>query len=151
MKITAFGDLCLRIIIALAQREPQTSRELAESVGLPYNHVSKAVLRLRDMGLLDVRRGRQGGSSLTPAGRAATAGQILRAVDERDDVADCVRRTPEGHPAQVCPLIGGCELRAALNTAREAFYAALDGVVVADTAAGRGPVSLGMPELPGRA
>ena len=136
MKISTFADLCLRILLTLAVEAPLTGKALAERVGLPYNHVAKAVLRLKDLGLLDVQRGRTGGASLTEAGRRASVGWLLRELDTREDVADCVRES--GH---VCPLIGGCRLRGALNEAREAFYRSLDGVLIADLAPDRSSVT----------
>jgi Rrf2 family nitric oxide-sensitive transcriptional repressor len=78
------------------------------------------------MGLIDVERGRTGGSRLSSAGRTATVGQILRELDTRTDPADCM--TANGN----CPLINECKLRAALARAREAFYRELDPVVIAD-------------------
>ncbi|MCB4209075.1 RrF2 family transcriptional regulator [Arthrobacter sp. UM1] len=152
MKLNTFADLCLRIVVSLAETAPQTGRQLAESVGLPYNHVSKAVIRLRDLGLVEVARGRSGGASLTDAGRRATVGGILRELDSREDVAECTR---DGEA--VCPLYGRCGLRGVLNRARERFYAELDDVVVAGLASrpphrGPGPrrgstASLGFPGI----
>jgi nitric oxide dioxygenase len=52
-------------------------------------------------------------------------GQLLRQLDSRLDLADCVA------DAGACPLITECRLRAALSRAREAFYRELDDVVVA--------------------
>ncbi|MBX7444197.1 MULTISPECIES: Rrf2 family transcriptional regulator [unclassified Arthrobacter] len=129
MKINAFADVSLRALMVLAAVPGGTlltTQSIADSVGTPYNHVSKAMARLRSMGLIEVVRGRSGGSRLSPAGRKATVGQILRELDTRSDPADCVA------PAGNCPLINECKLRGALARAREAFYAELDSVVIAD-------------------
>ncbi|MGX5716870.1 RrF2 family transcriptional regulator [Arthrobacter sp. MAHUQ-56] len=129
MKINAFADVSLRALMVLAAVPGGTlltTQSIADSVGTPYNHVSKAMARLRSMGLIEVVRGRAGGSRLSPAGRKATVGQILRELDTRSDPADCVS------PAGNCPLITECRLRGALARAREAFYAELDSVVIAD-------------------
>jgi Rrf2 family nitric oxide-sensitive transcriptional repressor len=82
--------------------------------------------KLRNLGLIEVERGRTGGSRLSHAGRIATVGQILRQLDTRTDAAECV--APGGN----CPLLNECKLRSALSRAREAFYRELDGVVIAD-------------------
>lgn len=128
MKINAFADVSLRammVLAAAADGELLTTQSIADAVGTPYNHVSKAVARLRELGLIDVERGRNGGSRLSGAGRAATVGQLLRALDTRTDPADCVAATGS------CPLINECRLRGALGRAREAFYRELDDIVVA--------------------
>lgn len=128
MKINAFADVSLRammVLAAAADGELLTTQSIADAVGTPYNHVSKAMAKLRALGLIDVERGRNGGSRLNAAGRAATVGQLLRALDTRTDPADCVAA------AGTCPLITECRLRGALGRAREAFYRELDDIVVA--------------------
>ncbi|HET7139712.1 MAG TPA: Rrf2 family transcriptional regulator [Arthrobacter sp.] len=129
MKINAFADVSLRALMVLAAAPDATlltTQNIADAVATPYNHVSKAMAKLRGLGLIEVERGRAGGSRLSAAGRRATVGQVLRDLDSRADAADCV--TPGG----ACPLINECRLRAALSRAREAFYRELDAVVVAD-------------------
>jgi Rrf2 family nitric oxide-sensitive transcriptional repressor len=127
VRINAFSDVSLRALMVLStERELLTTRMIADAVGTPYNHVSKAMAKLRDLGLIDVERGRSGGSRLSPAGRLVTVGQVLRALNTRTDAADCVS------PGGTCPLINECRLRAALARAREAFYRELDTVVVAE-------------------
>jgi len=129
MKINAFADVSLRALMVLAATpdgDLLTTQSVADAVGTPYNHVSKAMARLRVLGLIDVERGRNGGSRLSAAGRRVSVGQVLRQLDTREDPADCI--APGGN----CPLINECRLRAALARAREAFYRELDDVVVAD-------------------
>ncbi len=129
MKINAFADVSLRALLVLAAAPAATlltTQNIADAVGTPYNHVSKAMAKLRTLGLIEVERGRSGGSRLSSAGRRATVGQVLRDLDTRADAADCV--APGGN----CPLIHECRLRVALARAREAFYRELDGVVVAE-------------------
>jgi len=128
MKINAFADVSLRammVLAAAADGELLTTQSIADAVGTPYNHVSKAMAKLRTLGLIDVERGRNGGSRLSVAGRDVTVGQLLRALDTRTDPADCVAA------AGTCPLITECRLRSALGRAREAFYRELDDIVVA--------------------
>ncbi|MDQ0924904.1 Rrf2 family nitric oxide-sensitive transcriptional repressor [Pseudarthrobacter sp. W1I19] len=129
MKINAFADVSLRALMVLAAAPAGTlltTQNVADSVGTPYNHVSKAMAKLRNLGLIEVERGRTGGSRLSHAGRIATVGQILRQLDTRTDAAECVA------PGGDCPLINECKLRSALSRAREAFYRELDNVVIAD-------------------
>ena len=129
MKINAFADVSLRALMVLAAAPGGallTTQNIADSVGTPYNHVSKAMAKLRSMGLIEVVRGRTGGSRLSHAGRLATVGQVLRQLDTRTDAAECV--APGGN----CPLINDCKLRSALSRAREAFYRELDSIVIVD-------------------
>lgn len=128
MKINAFADVSLRAMMVLAAAPDGallTTQSIADAVATPYNHVSKAMAKLRELGMIDVERGRHGGSRLSSAGRAATVGQLLRRLDTRTDPADCVAN------GGACPLINECRLRGALSRAREAFYRELDDIVVA--------------------
>ncbi|MEO5781166.1 MULTISPECIES: Rrf2 family transcriptional regulator [Arthrobacter] len=128
MKINAFADVSLRAMMVLAAAPAGgllTTSAIADAIRTPYNHVSKAMAKLRELGMIDVERGRNGGARLSNAGRSATVGQLLRQLDPRQDLADCV--AADGP----CPLINECQLRAALSRAREAFYRELDGIVVA--------------------
>ena len=128
MKINAFADVSLRAIMVLAAAPEGmllTTQAVADAVGTPYNHVSKAMVRLRALGYIDVERGRLGGSRLNESGRKATVGEILRHLDSRQDPAECQS------PTKNCQLINECGLRHAMNRAREAFYRELDAVVIA--------------------
>lgn len=143
MRITAFSDVCLRVVMLLAAvPEPAltTAQVVADGVGTPYNHVSKAIIKLRELGLVTVVRGRAGGVSISSAGRTVTVGWLLRRLDTRTDVAAC--DSPNGP----CPLLAGCGLRGALSRAREAFYGELDGLVISSLPHSRvsGPVLVGL-------
>lgn len=128
MKINAFADVSLRAMMVLAAAPDGgllTTQSIADAVATPYNHVSKAMAKLRELGMIDVERGRHGGARLSSAGRTATVGALLRQLDTREDPADCVST------GGICPLINECRLRGALSRAREAFYRELDDIVVA--------------------
>ncbi|MDJ0323224.1 Rrf2 family transcriptional regulator [Cryobacterium sp. PH31-AA6] len=150
MRINAFTDVCLRVAMLLAAAPEGallTSRVIADGVDTPYTHVSKAIIRLRELEVVEVVRGRFGGVRISAAGRETTVGWLMRRLDTRADLADC--ETPHGD----CPLSGGCGLRAALRRAREAFYAELDGTTISSLAPRRrsGPVPLTLSGLLGNA
>ena len=146
MRINAFADVCLRTLMLLGAQagEQLTSREISERIGVPYNHVSKAVLELRRRGALEVTRGRSGGARITAAGLALGVGGLLRSLDGHQDPVECI-----GADGTSCPLLPGCRLRSALNQAREAFYATLDDLTVDSLTASPSLVRLPFPGLPG--
>lgn len=145
MRINAFADVCLRILMLLAARpgEQLTTREIAASIDIPYNQVSKAVLRLGQLGHVDVHRGRSGGVRISTTGLDARPGSILRSLDEQPDVVDCTRVD-----GSACPLIAGCRLRSAFARAREAFYGELDHTTIRELSASPALVRLPMPIVP---
>ncbi|MCX5612282.1 Rrf2 family transcriptional regulator [Streptomyces sp. NBC_00047] len=143
MRLTRFTDLALRVLMRLAVTDADaaalpTTREVAATMEVPYTHTAKVVARLQHLGLVEARRGRGGGLTLTPAGRDASVGGVVRELEGAGDVVDCDGATP-------CPLRGGCVLRGALRRAQEAFFAALDALTVNDlVAAPTGPLLLGI-------
>lgn len=57
MKINAFADVSLRAVMVLAAAPDGillTTQNIADAVGTPYNHVSKAMAKLRSLGLIEV-------------------------------------------------------------------------------------------------
>ena len=145
VKLSAFADVCLRTLMFLGSRRDQqvTTKEIAEQIGVPYNHVAKAIVELRNRGALDVARGRYGGSQITDQGLRLRVGTLMRELDGREDVVDCVSEA-----GVLCPLLAGCKLRGALRRAREAFYAELDLLYVRDLTSPSASVLLPFPALP---
>ncbi|EPD58848.1 MULTISPECIES: RrF2 family transcriptional regulator [unclassified Streptomyces] len=142
MRLLRSTDLALRVLMRLAVAGESTpaTREVAADMDVPYTHAAKVVAELQHMGLLDARRGRGGGLSLTAKGRTASVGALVRAFEGDGDVVDCEGGTTP------CPLNTACRLRTALRQAQEAFFTSLDPVTVADIAAEpTGALLLGMP------
>ncbi|MGW1149661.1 RrF2 family transcriptional regulator [Streptomyces rubiginosohelvolus] len=141
MRLTRFTDVALRVLMRLAVAEgteAPTTREVAATMRVPYTHAAKVVARLQHLGLLDARRGRGGGLTLTSAGRSASIGSVVRELEGPEEVVECEGGTP-------CPLRSACRLRGALRGAQEAFYAALDPITVTDLVASpTGPLLLGI-------
>ncbi|MGY0056082.1 nitric oxide-sensing transcriptional repressor NsrR [Streptomyces sp. LZ34] len=141
MRLTKFTDLALRAVMRLAVSErgiPLTTREVAESVNVPYAHTAKAITRLQHLGVVEARRGRGGGLELTGLGHTASVGWLVRELEGEDEVVTCEGDAP-------CPLRGACRLRGALRAAQEAFYRALDPLTVADLVTSpTGPVLVGL-------
>ena len=140
MRLLRSTDLALRVLMRLAvvTGASPTTRQVAEDMDVPYTHTAKVVAELQHLGLVDARRGRGGGLSLTEEGRTASVGRLVRVFEGDGDVVDC-----EG--AASCPLSSGCRLRGALRDAQEAFFAALDPLTVRDIVSGpTGPLLLGI-------
>ncbi|MFI9805033.1 RrF2 family transcriptional regulator [Streptomyces sp. NPDC052301] len=144
MRLLHSTDLALRILMRLAVAGPAspTTRQAAADMDVAYTHAAKVVAELQHLGLVDARRGRGGGLTLTERGRAASVGAVVRTFEGDGDVVDCEGPTP-------CPLNSGCRLRGALRRAQEAFYATLDPITVSDIVADpTGPLLLGISRGP---
>ncbi|MGW1047902.1 RrF2 family transcriptional regulator [Streptomyces sp. NPDC002521] len=144
MRLLRSTDLALRVLmrLAVAADATPTTRQVAADMDVPYTHAAKVVAELQHLGLVDARRGRGGGLTLTERGRTASVGAVVRIFEGDGDVVDCEGATP-------CPLNSGCRLRGALRRAQEAFFVALDPVTVADIVADpTGPLLLGISRGP---
>ncbi|MEE1796958.1 Rrf2 family transcriptional regulator [Streptomyces sp. BE308] len=141
MRLTRFTDVALRVLMRLAvarDEDPPTTREVAATMRVPYTHTAKVVARLQHLGLVDARRGRGGGLTLTSAGHRASVGTLVRELEGADEVVECEGDTP-------CPLRSGCRLRGALHRAQEAFYATLDPITVTELVSSpTGPLLIGI-------
>ncbi|WP_424890344.1 RrF2 family transcriptional regulator [Streptomyces sp. XH2] len=140
MRLTKSTDIALRIAMRLAVTgdDSPTTREVAEAIGVPYTHAAKVVSRLQHMGVVEARRGRGGGLTLTTAGRTGSVGRLVRELEGAGDVVGCEDDPP-------CPLRAACRLRGALRNAQEAFFAALDPITVEElTGPPTGPVLLSL-------
>ncbi|MET8325808.1 Rrf2 family transcriptional regulator [Streptomyces sp. NPDC005181] len=141
MRLTRFTDVALRVLMRLAvveNEDPPTTREVAATMQVPYTHTAKVVARLQHLGLIEARRGRGGGLTLTGSGRSASIGGLVRELEGPGDVVECEGATP-------CPLRSACRLRSALHRAQEAFYASLDPITVAELVTSpTGPLLIGI-------
>ncbi|MGI5503520.1 RrF2 family transcriptional regulator [Lentzea sp. CA-135723] len=138
MRLTKSTDIALRIVmrLAVAGEANPTTRDVAEVMGVQYTHAAKVVAQLQHLGVVEARRGRGGGLTLTGTGRTTSIGRLVRQLEGVGDVVDCEGDVP-------CPLAAACRLRRALRQAQEAFYASLDPLSVEDLVADpTGPVLL---------
>ena len=145
MRLMKSTDLALRLLMRLAVVPPgtdpdelPTTRDVAEAMGAATTHMAKVVGKLQHLGLVQARRGRGGGLVLTPSGRVASVGAVVRTFEGSGDLAACL---DDGDGP--CPLSAACRLRSALRAAQEMFYASLDGLTIEDViAAPTGPLLL---------
>ncbi|MEV5841598.1 Rrf2 family transcriptional regulator [Streptomyces sp. NPDC051985] len=149
MRLLRSTDLALRLLmrLAVAGESSPTTREVAADMDVPYTHAAKVVAELQHLGLVDARRGRGGGLTLTGKGRTASVGALVRRFEGDGDVVDCDGTATNATP---CPLSSACRLRGALRRAQEAFFASLDPVTVADMVGEpTGALLLGISKRPG--
>lgn len=133
MQLTKFTDLAFRILMRLAVDGPDTSpplttRAVADQLAVKYTHATKVVAALQRLGVVETRRGRDGGLWLTKDSADLSVGRLARELEGDAEVVECEGSTP-------CPLRTGCRLRSALRDAQEAFFASLDPLTLTDLTA----------------
>lgn len=132
MHLTRFSDLGLRLVLRLGEYtknlavEPgrrSTVANLAADINGSEAHVARVVAKLAELGIARSVRGRVGGVYLDDAAYTMTVGQILRLLEGPGEVINCAE----------CPFASrDCLLRHRLAAAKEAFFASMDDLTVAD-------------------
>ena len=106
MKISTKGRYALRIMIDIAEHEPQITsvNELAARQEISVKYAEAIVGALSRAGLLVSCRGKTGGYVLSKSADAITAGDILRAGEGSLATVACL-----SEPVNPCPRAAGCK------------------------------------------
>jgi Rrf2 family transcriptional regulator, nitric oxide-sensitive transcriptional repressor len=129
MKLTAFTDYSLRVLIYLAARpvERATIAQIARSFQVSEHHLVKVVHFLGKHGWLDNVRGKGGGLELGKPPEAIVVGRVVRETEGQSQVAECF-----GERHADCCIAPDCRLRGVLAEAVDTFYEVLDRYTLAD-------------------
>ncbi len=127
MKLTHYSDLGLRLMMFLAVRhgEAATLGEASERLAVSKNHLVKVSHQLTRAGLIESMRGRNGGVRLAFLPEQISVEQVLRATEDNFDLVECFG-------GGNCSIERACRLARALRDAREAFFASLREVSMAN-------------------
>lgn len=129
MKLTAFTDYSLRVLIYLAAQPGRraTIAEIAASFDVSEHHLTKVVHFLGKNGWLATARGKGGGLGLAQNPAAISVGAVVRQTEGAAMPAECF-----GMEGGHCAIARICRLRGALAEAVDAFHAVLDRYTLAD-------------------
>ena len=131
MRLTSWTDYSLRVLMfcaAWAQRaQPPTISEIAQAHDISRSHLTKIVMTLSAMGLLETTRGRGGGLRLLKPAHEIVLGDVVRQTETDFTLVECF---DSAH--NTCRLKGYCRLKGALHEAMAAYLLVLDGVTLAD-------------------
>jgi Rrf2 family nitric oxide-sensitive transcriptional repressor len=128
MRLTAFSDYALRVLMYAAARDGRliTIDETAGVYGISRAHLMKVVNQLTRAGFLKAVRGRSGGVALARTPVKIRLGDVLRATEPDFALVECFS---SGNQCLISPR---CRLRGALNEALAAFIGTLDRYTLAD-------------------
>jgi Rrf2 family transcriptional regulator, nitric oxide-sensitive transcriptional repressor len=134
MKLTAFTDYSLRVLIYLATQptERATIAQIANAYAISEHHLVKVVHFLGKQGWLANVRGKGGGLELAMPPELVALGDVVRATEGEAVVAECF-----GQGGGDCCIAPSCRLRGVLREAVQAFEAVLDRYSLADLVGNR--------------
>ena len=129
MRLSDYTDYTLRVLMYCAANPNRlvTIAELADQHRVSKNHLMKIVNDLGRQGVLETTRGRGGGLRLLKAPSAIRVGDVLRGAETDFRLVECFDASTD-----TCTLTPTCRLRKVLRNALTAYFAALDGVTLAD-------------------
>lgn len=128
MRITAYTDYSLRVLIYLALRrdELSTIREIAGAYNISRNHLMKVVHQLQRQGYITTVRGKQGGMELSRPPAEINVGQVVRDMEPDLSLVECFDADGQ------CVITPHCFLKSVLARALQGFMAELDKYTLAD-------------------
>ncbi|BDB29694.1 HTH-type transcriptional regulator NsrR [Cupriavidus sp. TA19] len=129
MRLTEYTDYSLRVLLYVAVHPDElvTVQCIAETFGIPKNHLTKIVAHLGQLGFLTTVRGRCGGIALGMAPQKINLGKVVRATEPDFRLVECF--ASEGNR---CIITGACGLRHVLASALAAYLAVLDSYTLKD-------------------
>ncbi len=129
MRLSAYSDYAMRVLMQTALRSPQrvTVDEVSNTFAISRHHLVKVVHDLGRNGYLLTRRGAGGGFTLARSPQEICLGDVVRLGEESDTVIRCQDR-----PGRACRLLPACRLKGVLDEAAAAFFGVLDHYALAD-------------------
>ncbi len=128
MQLTTHTDYALRLLIYLAIHRGDTAptvHDASERYGISGNHLAKVAQHLVQHGFISSQRGRGGGLALMHDPADINIGQLVRAI-ETFNLVECFG------PDSMCRIEPDCQLRGAIEEAKEAFLETLEKYTLAD-------------------
>ena len=118
----------LRALIYLAQRQgegPIQIRDIAEALNIPRKFLEAILLDLRNEGILQSRKGREGGYVMERSPDTIPLGRIIRFIDGPLASVPCVSQTAYAR-CDDCPDERTCVIRCVMKEVRDATARILD-------------------------
>ena len=118
----------IRALIYLAQRQgdgPIQIRDIAETLAIPRKFLEAILLDLRNEGILQSRKGREGGYYMERSPDTIPLGRIIRYIDGPLASVPCVSQTAYAH-CDDCPDERTCVIRCVMKQVRDATAKILD-------------------------
>ncbi|MEW5909191.1 MAG: Rrf2 family transcriptional regulator [Thermodesulfobacteriota bacterium] len=129
MKLSTRSRYGVRILIELGRQKkkgPVKISDISKHQGISMKYMEQLVRPLKKAGFVNSLRGPKGGHFLIKKPEEITLGQIVRLLEEKSDLVDCISR-PE-----TCRLSDDCRVREAWKEAGRALFDKLDSISIAD-------------------
>lgn len=132
MKLNSATDFSFRFLIYASVHGDRlvTVAEVAEAYGLSHHHLSKICKTLIKEGILEAKRGRDGGVKLALPPEELKLSRVIQIMEPDPALVNCT-----GGIGGRCKILPACKLKGVLAEARRAFFEVLDKYTLADLVA----------------
>ncbi len=147
MKVSTRGEYGVRAMVALAHyhgSKPVALTTIAKDSHVPAPYLEQLIAPLRRAGLVESKRGAQGGYQLARPPADIRVGEIYRVMEGPIAPMDCVS---EDEADQTCPLIPNCETRPVWLRVRDSIAGAIDSITLADLIRDEAAVPVPEPQI----
>ena len=129
MRLTQFSNYALRTLMFAHLHDGRLCQchEVADTFSISKAHIVKCVHQLGQWEFLECIRGRKGGFRLARPASEISVGQVIRKTEDSLALVQCFHVETNS-----CPLISGCHLKVALQSAMKNFLAELDALSIED-------------------
>jgi len=127
MYVSQKSQYTLRALFELAKRqgaEPATAADIAQSQAIPPRFLELILQGLRAKGIVESRRGKQGGYVLNADPAPISVGDVIRMVDGSLAPVECVT----GRNGEFCRLQGRCVFLGLWQKAHDAIQQVFNGI-----------------------
>jgi len=147
LKVSTRGEYGVRAMVALAHyhgSKPVALTTIAKDSHVPAPYLEQLIAPLRRAGLVESKRGAQGGYQLARPPADIRVGEIYRVMEGPIAPMDCVS---EDEADQTCPLIPNCETRPVWLRVRDSIAGAIDSITLADLIRDEAAVPVPEPQI----
>ncbi len=127
MVLSQKTQYAVRAVLELAKYQglgPLTAARIAEAQHIPVRFLENILGQLRQAGLLESLRGKEGGYRLSKHPQEITVGDVIRLIEGPMDAIDCAEVMAGG--GRDCPLRTGCVLLPLWERAHRAMMQVYD-------------------------
>ena len=134
MKITTRGEYGLRALMELgtAPEKGLSLRDIAKRQHISLDYLEQIVPGLRSAGLIQSRRGAQGGYSLAKPAAEITVYDALVALEGPMDPMMCLTTAPESAVGSGCMASGSCAVQEVWQEMKEAVEKVVKRLTLAE-------------------
>jgi len=133
----------VKAMIALADAgfgEAMQTAELARQESIPKKFLEQILLDLKHHGLINSKRGKNGGYTLIKAPEEISIGRIVRLIEGPIAPLSCLSKMAY-QPCDDCPDENACRVRRVFAESYEATAAILEKTTLKDALGGQSPAS----------